>query len=138
MAHTNPTKATAENRLAGEDAVGLPMQRDGGELRALALALGTIVALLPIIGLAWYVMWQAQGRLTPNPEAELMAELVALGPPGPMLDREYWEYGRKVFMATCISCHGPDGRGIAGNGKELVHSAFVRDKSDDALVEFIN
>jgi disulfide bond formation protein DsbB len=54
-----------------------------------------------------------------------------------MLDREYWDYGRKVFMGTCISCHGPDGRGIAGNGKDLVHSAFVRDSSDDDLVEFI-
>jgi disulfide bond formation protein DsbB len=106
-------------------------------VRSLDLALSVVVIVLPVIGLAWWTMWQAQVRLTPNPEAELMAELAAMGPAGAPLDREYWEYGQKVYASTCIACHGPDGRGLVNNGKDLVHSAFVRERDDDALVDFL-
>src|SRR5690242_8466559 len=52
------------------------------ELRALAVGLSVVVGILPLIALAWLVMWTAQVRLTPNPEAELMAELASRGPAG--------------------------------------------------------
>jgi mono/diheme cytochrome c family protein len=107
------------------------------EARAVGLVLATIVGVIPVAALAWLIMWTAQVRLTPNPQAELLAELAAMGEPGPSLDLEFYQFGQKVYRGTCISCHGGDGRGVQGNGKDLVRSAFVRDHDDDFLVEFL-
>jgi disulfide bond formation protein DsbB len=45
--------------------------------------------------------------------------------------------GQSLFMSTCAACHGPDGRGVPGLGKNLVESEFVTDKNDQELIEFI-
>ena len=45
--------------------------------------------------------------------------------------------GEALFMSTCKSCHGPDGQGLPGRGKNLVTSEFVAGLSDEELVEFI-
>ena len=45
--------------------------------------------------------------------------------------------GEKLFMGTCAACHGPDGQGLPGLGKNLVTSEFVAGKTDSELVEFI-
>jgi mono/diheme cytochrome c family protein len=108
------------------------------ELMALAVSIVVILVVLPIIGLAWWTMWTAQVRLTPNPQAELLAELEARGvQAGPPLDPEFYAYGKKVYFGTCITCHGADGRGVAGNGKDLVRSSFIAQRSDDELVQFL-
>lgn len=41
------------------------------------------------------------------------------------------------FDQYCIACHGPDGRGVANLGVDLVASAFVGRNSEAALVEFL-
>jgi mono/diheme cytochrome c family protein len=45
--------------------------------------------------------------------------------------------GRSLFTSTCTACHGLDGQGLPGLGKNLVSSEFVAGQSDQALVEFI-
>lgn len=45
--------------------------------------------------------------------------------------------GEKVFASTCSACHGPAGEGVAGLGKDMTTSEFIRGKSDAELVEFI-
>lgn len=44
--------------------------------------------------------------------------------------------GQELFF-QCAACHGPDGRGVAGLGKDLVESEFVHAKSDEELLDFV-
>lgn len=45
--------------------------------------------------------------------------------------------GSGLFQATCTTCHGFDGTGIPGLGKNLIDSEFVHSLSDADLVAFI-
>ena len=55
-------------------------------------------------------------------------------PSGPVGDAAK---GQEKFAATCISCHGPDAKGIAGLGKDLTTSEFAKGKADAELVAFV-
>lgn len=45
--------------------------------------------------------------------------------------------GKAGFDSTCISCHGPDGTGIAGLGKDLTTSEWTRSQPDAELILFL-
>lgn len=45
--------------------------------------------------------------------------------------------GQTAFQGTCVSCHGPDAKGLPGLGKDLTTSSFVKEKTDAELVAFI-
>ncbi|MFW6060339.1 MAG: cytochrome c oxidase subunit 3, partial [Phycisphaeraceae bacterium] len=45
--------------------------------------------------------------------------------------------GRKLYLATCASCHANDGTGQAGQGADLLHSAFVAEQDVESLTAFI-
>jgi disulfide bond formation protein DsbB len=45
--------------------------------------------------------------------------------------------GQKVYSQLCIACHGPEGKGVQGLGKDLTTSPFVAEKSDPELIDFI-
>jgi mono/diheme cytochrome c family protein len=45
--------------------------------------------------------------------------------------------GKAVFEGTCISCHGPDAKGLPGLGKDLTTSEFVAGQTDDQLLAFV-
>jgi disulfide bond formation protein DsbB len=45
--------------------------------------------------------------------------------------------GQAAFAASCSSCHGPEGKGIAGLGKDLTTSEWVVTQSDADLVAFL-
>lgn len=45
--------------------------------------------------------------------------------------------GGELFANSCAGCHGTDGRGIEGLGKDLVASPFVAGTSDAELVAFV-
>jgi mono/diheme cytochrome c family protein len=46
------------------------------------------------------------------------------------------EKGKQAFT-TCSACHGPEGKGIQGLGKDFTASEFVKGQTDDELVAFI-
>ena len=45
--------------------------------------------------------------------------------------------GKDKFLATCTACHGPDGKGLPGLGKDLTISPFAKGLSDPELILFI-
>lgn len=45
--------------------------------------------------------------------------------------------GKQVFKTTCVACHGEDGKGIEGLGKNWFESEYIANSSDDELVEFL-
>jgi disulfide bond formation protein DsbB len=47
------------------------------------------------------------------------------------------EAGRQAFLTTCIACHGPEGKGVTGLGKNLTTSEFLRTQSDEQMLEFL-
>jgi cytochrome c oxidase subunit 3 len=48
------------------------------------------------------------------------------------------DQGREFWTATCRSCHGAAGEGVAGQGKDLRASEFVTGMTDEELVEFLS
>jgi mono/diheme cytochrome c family protein len=47
------------------------------------------------------------------------------------------EAGRTLFSQTCYACHGPDGKGLPGLGKDLTISTFVSEHSDEELLAYV-
>lgn len=45
--------------------------------------------------------------------------------------------GKELYTATCSACHGPEGKGIQGLGKDLTTSEFIATQTDEQLLEFI-
>ncbi len=71
----------------------------------------------------------------PATEAEKAAALAAAG--GDAELAEYIAHGGTLFATSCTACHGKDARGVPGQGKDLVTSAFCRGLDDDALLAFL-
>lgn len=45
--------------------------------------------------------------------------------------------GKDAFIGTCSACHGPDGKGVTGLGKDLTKSEFAIKLSDADFILFI-
>jgi disulfide bond formation protein DsbB len=43
----------------------------------------------------------------------------------------------KEGFATCAGCHGPEGKGIEGLGKDMTSSEFIASQTDEQLMAFI-
>jgi mono/diheme cytochrome c family protein len=69
---------------------------------------------------------------TPAPAAAAPTEAPA--PAGPVGDAAN---GGKIFATACVACHGPEGKGVTGLGKDLTTSEWVGEQTDAQLVEFI-
>lgn len=76
-------------------------------------------------------------------KAEAMHRLVAAhddlmaAPALASLDFDQTKHGRDLFMGTCVACHGAEGTGIAGLGKDLTTSPAVAAMTDTALLKMI-
>ncbi len=45
--------------------------------------------------------------------------------------------GATKYVSTCVSCHGPDAKGLPALGKDLTTSEFLKTTSDLDLVAFV-
>jgi mono/diheme cytochrome c family protein len=45
--------------------------------------------------------------------------------------------GKAIFATTCAACHGPNGEGVKGLGKDMTTSEFIASLSDQDLLTFI-
>jgi disulfide bond formation protein DsbB len=45
--------------------------------------------------------------------------------------------GEELFQLTCSPCHGPEGKGIEGLGKDFTTSEFVKGSSNSELLAFV-
>lgn len=131
-------RRTAQPASAGSAAPAL----GDAAVRELVLAATTALAIMsPIVGVGgWltYDAWKAQeeARLTAIFNAQAHERLVA-AEPGPMLPVAETAHGRDLFAITCTGCHGADGKGVTGLGKDLTQSDFVALQSDELLHAFI-
>lgn len=55
-------------------------------------------------------------------------------PEGPVGDAAT---GQQKYAGTCVSCHGPDAKGMTGLGKDLTVSEFLKSKSNTEMVAFL-
>ncbi|MFT7585878.1 MAG: mono/diheme cytochrome c family protein [Cellvibrionaceae bacterium] len=46
-------------------------------------------------------------------------------------------HGERLYLETCIACHGPGGEGVENLGKPFTTSDFIRGKTDQSLQAFI-
>lgn len=45
--------------------------------------------------------------------------------------------GRRLFLGTCVSCHGARGEGLPGQGKALIANEFIGGLDDAKLLNFV-
>src|SRR5687767_2075952 len=54
-------------------------------------------------------------------------ELAAAATPPPVkLEPAAYARGQQLYAMACLACHGPQGQGVPGLGKDLVKSRFSR------------
>ena len=96
---------------------------------------------IPVLGIGGGVMYsdfrqRTEARLAFEHLQQSHARLVA-SPASGTLPAGETAHGRDLFGATCAACHGMDGKGVAGLGKDLTQSWFVASLDDGALRTFI-
>lgn len=45
--------------------------------------------------------------------------------------------GATLYQQSCVACHGPGAKGVAGLGKDMTTSEFVYGLSDEELLAFV-
>lgn len=105
-----------------------------------AVAVASVLSLILLGPGGWGIFsrWQA-GVDARRAEADARGahERLAAAPAGPLLGVDDAVLGRDVFAGACVACHGPEGKGVAGLGLNLVESDFVALQSDGALAQFV-
>jgi disulfide bond formation protein DsbB len=98
---------------------GETSEHKGGEHVSRRLCLVVVATL--VLALALSACGGSEGEAPPEPTA----------PTGDAAK------GREIYAQTCAGCHGPNGEGGEGPGKAWTTSAFIRDSSNDELLNFI-
>ncbi len=106
----------------------------------LALGIATLVS-LPILGIGGLQLRETrlskeQLAASQRDFAEAHERLVAAAPQG-AIDTQVAIKGRDAFMHTCAACHGADGRGGPGLGRDLAASDLVATFDDATFKKMI-
>ncbi len=115
--------------------------KDSG-LREVGIAfLWACLIMAPILGAGGWLMYsdwreKEDARLAAIWESQAYERLSAAAP-SPMLPLVDAVHGRDLFATVCFACHGLDGKGVEGLGKNLVESDFVANRSDDQMRHFL-
>ncbi|MFZ2358198.1 MAG: cytochrome c, partial [Anaerolineae bacterium] len=64
------------------------------------------------------------------------AQPAAQEPAAPAVVRGDPAKGKEAFV-TCAGCHGPDGKGITGLGKDMTSSEWIKSQTDEQLLAFL-
>lgn len=67
------------------------------------------------------------GNSQPAQKSEEQEKTFAKGDP---------EQGKTFYMQSCSACHGQDALGLKGLGKDLIHSEFMAELSDEELLKY--
>ncbi len=98
--------------------------------KPLYTTIALLIALLFALAACGGGAQRQQADAAPAPQ-EQPEEEVAQAPAGDAAK------GEENFVKTCSACHGPEGKGIEGLGKDMTTSEFIAGKSDEELVTFI-
>jgi disulfide bond formation protein DsbB len=95
----------------------------------------------PILGVGGWLMYDdarahETARLAAIEAAQAYERLV-IAAPGPMVAMDQALRGRELFNTVCFACHGTNGRGVEGLGKNLVESDFFAGHTDEELRQFL-
>jgi disulfide bond formation protein DsbB len=94
-----------------------------GDSKTMGIRSWMFAALLVIV----LILTACGGKEEPTPAPTL--------PPLPKGDAAK---GKELFVQTCAACHGPQGEGVQGLGKDMTTSEFIAGLPDAELLAFIN
>jgi disulfide bond formation protein DsbB len=117
-----PTEASAQTLVAGSTTS--QARERTAVIAALTLSAASIAGMA---ALAVAVGW-SQKQITVG---------FATEPENTFLNTTRVVHGREMFATVCIACHGEDGRGRPGLGKDLTASPFVKANTDPMLRQMI-
>ncbi|WP_428938697.1 c-type cytochrome [Fontivita pretiosa] len=125
----NAAETASQASQSEAAATGCSGGREGPDLLAGAAAVLVPLLTLGLCAAVWMGL-QARQR-----QQQSLAE--ALAPRPAKLDAAAYARGQQLYAMACAACHGPNGSGVAGLGKDLTRSTFVRRLSDAELAAFI-
>lgn len=116
-------------------------QNDSG-LREVGKAIFQAVLIaLPIVGIGGGLMYrgyaEAEAARLARIELHASHERLVAAAAGPMLETAPLIHGRDLFEATCAACHGLNGQGMPGLGKDMTKSWFIASTGDAELQAFV-
>lgn len=119
---------TNQTHLHAASGSAHPASSAARERTAILAAMGlSAVAVVGMAALAAAVGWS---------QRQIAADFAAV-PTVALLDSGRVTHGREMFATVCTACHGEDGKGRPGLGKDLTTSVFVKANSDGMLREMI-
>lgn len=135
-----PNLHNPAHNAANSHAAWTPLPGSGMRDFALAVlwALLIIAPIAGVSGAAIYSDWSVKRNAAlALAEAALAHEKLVAAPPEAMLPLDLATHGRDLFATVCIACHGPDGKGIPGLGRDLTISDFVALQTDESFHQFL-
>ena len=122
--------ATAETSSSAPPArTHAPAYRAGPDVYAFLGAIATPLLIVAVMAGLWSVLGTREQR---------RRELALAAMPKPVkLDAAAYARGKQLYAMACVACHGAEGQGVAGLGRDLTRSRFTRDLNDAQLASFI-